>query len=279
MEGNQASVSKSMAKVGSDSVYGASMSWWMMLTAWISGSMAILYPIATHLISSPWSYFIYLGLIAWWVIFLVYLRTTTIQKHTWLRILFTIKLLTGKTIVLKYIMPLKFLQDIVPLLHVHPNGIIQFTYNYYGTIMHISSEKIDENELETYHQLVRLILDSLHDDITLTILSSSYIDHKNELKSQILDLSNMDDKSEPQKQHLNELYNEIEKDESYVIQWNIIVFVDFGKHKTLQDAEIRRQEFMPGFVDALLNTDAYATILQDQTDVALLYRKLVLVKQ
>jgi len=175
-------------------------------------------------------------------------------------------------------MPLKFLQDIVPLEKMHTNGIIEFTHNYYGTIMHVASDKVDEDGLKIYLQLVRKILDSLHDDITLTIISSSFIDHKNELKSQMLNLSNKKDKTEQQKQHLNELYNEINDDESFVINWNILVFIDFGKHDSIQDAEIRRQEFMPGFIDAMMKTDAYCTVIQDQNEAALLYRKLVMVR-
>jgi len=278
MGSNDASISKSMAKVEQNTHYGASVNWWILITTWLGGSLLALYPIAYGMIESPWSFIIYFGIVVWWIIFIVYFRNSSTTHKTKLKIIFSFKLLMGKTITLKYVVPLKFLQNIVPLVKTHSDGLIEFTYGWYGSVMHVTSDKIDEDSLNDYIQLVRQMLDSLHDDISLKIISSSYIDHKDELKSQILDLSNSENKTTPQKQHLNELYREINEDDSYVINWGILVFINLGKHKSLADAEIRRQEFIPGFIDALMKTEAYATILTDQNDIAMLYRKQVLVR-
>jgi len=278
MQGKSASVSKSMSKVESNTHCGASTQWWRLFTVWLLVSLALLYPVATRGIVPPFTFGIYFLLFLWWVIFLLYFRDTPTQIHTYLHIKFMYRALTGKTVIMKYVVPLRFLEYIVPLKKVHEHGVIEFIYNSYGIIMNVASTRIDDDSLTTHLGLVRKVLDSLHDDITLTVISSSFIDYKNDLEKRMLKLSNQDDKSAPQREHLSELYRELEQDESYVIDWTVVIFVDLGKHSSLADAEIRRQEFLPGLIDALMNAGAYCVPVEDQNDIALLYRKLVMVR-
>jgi len=278
MQGKTASVSKSMSKVESKTHYGASTQWWMLLTIWLAVSLALLYPVASRGIVPPFTFVIYFLLFMWWVIFLLYFRDTPTQIHTYLHVKFLYRAMTGRTVTMKYVAPLRFLEDIVPLLKVHAHGVIEFKYNHYGIIMRVASNRIDDDSLNLHLSLIRKVLDSLHDDITLTVISSSFIDHKKDLQTRMLALSNHEDKTTPQKEHLNELYRELEQDKSYVIDWSVSIFVDLGRHDTPIDAEIRRQEFMPGLIDALMKAGAYCVPLEDQNDIALMYRKMILVR-
>ena len=267
-----------MSKVENKTHYGASTQWWMLLTAWLSGSLILLYPVATRVIESPYTFGIYFILFFWWVIFLIFFRDTPTQVHTWLHIKFLYRAMTGKTMTMKYVAPLRFIEKIVPLKSVHEHGVIEFLYQHYGIIMRVASSRIDDDSLGVHLALIRKVLDSLHDDITLTVISSSYIDHKKDLQTRMLELSNQADKTTPQKDHLNELYRELEQDKSYVIDWTVSIFVDLGKHNTPIDAEIRRQEFLPGLLDALMKAGAYCVPVEDKNDIALLYRKMVMVR-
>ena len=278
MQGKTASVSKSMSKVENKTHYGASTQWWMLLTFWLSVSMGLLYPVATRSIVPPFTFIIYFVLFLWWVIFLLYFRDTPTQIHTYLHVKFLFRALTGKTITMKYVAPLRFLENIVPLLKVHAHGVIEFKYNHYGIIMRVDSSRIDDDSLNLHLALIRKVLDSLHDDITLTVISSSFIDHKKDLQTRMLALSNHADKTIPQKEHLNELYRELEQDDSYVIEWSVSIFVDLGRHNTPMDAEIRRQEFLPGLIDALMKAGAYCVPVEEQNDIALMYRKMIMVR-
>ena len=278
MEGIPASVSKSMGRVQEKTHLGASGQWWTIFISWITVSMGLIYPVASRTIVPPYTFIIYFGLILFWGIFVLYFRDTPTQKHTYLHLKFLYRSFTWKTVTMKYVAPLRFLEDIVPLLNVYDHGIIGFKHDYYGTIMRVSSSRIDDDSLSKHLALIRKVLDSLHDDITLTVLSSSFIDHKKDLQSRILELSNQKGKSAPQREHLNELYRELEQDDSYVINWNVSIFVDLGRHDTPEDAEIRRQEFMPGFIDALMKAGAYCVPIEDENDIAKVYRNMVMVR-
>lgn len=273
----QASVSKSMNRVESKTTMGASAQWWYVLTLWLVVSLALVYPVANRSIVYPYIFIIIFIIIFWWIIFLIYFRNTPTQNHTVLHIKYLYRVHTGKTLIMKYVVPVRTIEDIIPIREVFDHGIIKFKYGHWGMILREVSNQIDNDDLVFHLDVIKSVLDSMPDDIIIKIISSSYVDFENNLELSLLDLSNDTSKTEQQREHLYELYQEILKDESDKIDWRSIIFIDLGKHSDFESAEIKMQEFLPGFIDGLSRADAYCVPVVDENDITLLYRKLAMV--
>lgn len=248
------------------------------MSAWLVGSLIILRPIAYRTITPPYSYIIYFILIAWWIIFLVYFRDSHKQARTWLHIKFLYRVYTGKSVTTKYTALLMTLEKIIPAKKVHPNGIIQFKYGHWGLLMTVLSNNIDNENLPFHLGLITKILDSLHDDIIIKIISSSYVDYSNEMEMELLHLSNDISKTKQQREHLYFMYEDLKNKQDENIGWHTVIFVDLGKHKSVEGAELKRQEFLPGFIDGLKNADTFCIPVLDESDITDLYKKLIMVR-
>lgn len=274
----QTSVSKSMNRIETKTKMGASWQWWGFMSAWLVGSLIILRPIAYRTITPPHSFIIYFILIAWWIIFIVYFRDSQKQVRTWLHVKFLYRVYTGKSVTTKYTALLRTLENIIPTKKVHNNGIIQFKYGHWGLIMTVLSNHIDNEDLPFHLGLITKVLDSLHENVIVKIISSSYVDYSNELELELLHLSNDKSKTKPQREHLYFMYEELKKKQDENIGWHTVIFVDFGKHKTVESAELKRQEFLPGLIDGLKSTGAYCIPVIDESDITDLYKKLIMVR-
>lgn len=267
-----------MSKVESKTRMGASVQWWYVLSAWLIGSLALIYPIATRSIVYPYIFIIFFILIVWWVVFLIYFRNTQVQNHTWLHIQFLYRAYTGKTMIMKYVVPLRTLENIIPIKEVYSHGIIKFKFGHWGMILREVSNRIDSDDLKFHLDLIKNVLDSMPDDIIIKVISSSYVDFENNLESTLLDLSNDKSKTPQQREHLYGLYQELKQDKSEKIDWRTVIFIDFGKHPDFESVEIKMQEFLPGFIDGLARADAYCVPVVDESEITLLYRKLSMVR-
>lgn len=266
-----------MNKVESKTHMGASAQWWYVLTFWFSVSLALVYPIANRSIVYPQIFIILFILIFWWIIFLIYFRNTPKQDHTVLHIKYLYRAYTGGTLIMKYVVPVRTIENIIPIREVFDHGIIKYKYGHWGMILREVSNQIDNEDLIFHLDVIKSILDSMPDDISIKVISSSYVDLDNNLELSLLDLSNDKSKTEQQREHLYELYQEIVNDESDKIDWRSIIFINFGKHSDFESAEIKMQEFLPGFIDGLKMAEAYCVPVEDENDITLLYRKLAMV--
>lgn len=273
----QASVSKSMSKVESKTHMGASSQWWYVLTFWLFISLILVYPVANRSIVYPYIFIILFILLIWWIIFLVYLRNTPVQNHTSLHIKYLYRAYTGKTLIMKYVVPVRTIENIIPIKEVFEHGIIKFKFGHWGMILREVSNQIDTDDLLYHLDVIKSVLDSMPDDIAIKVISSSFVDFENNLELTLFDLSNDKTKTDPQREHLYELYQEILKDETDKIDWRSIIFIDLGKHLDFESAEIKMQEFLPGFIDGLVRAEAYCVPVTDENDITFLYRKLAMV--
>ena len=273
----QASVSKSMSKVESKTHMGASSQWWYVLTFWLFISLILVYPVANRSIVYPYIFIILFILLIWWIIFLVYFRNTPTQNHTSLHIKYLYRAYTGKTLIMKYVVPVRTIENIIPIREVFDHGIIKFKYGHWGMILREVSNQIDNDDLMFHLDIIKSVLDSMPDDIVIKVISSSYVDFENNLELTLFDLSNDKTKTDQQREHLYELYQEILKDETDKIDWRSIIFIDLGKHPDFESAEIKMQEFLPGFIDGLVRAEAYCVPVTDENDITFLYRKLAMV--
>jgi len=274
----QASVSKSMSKVESKTHMGASVQWWFVLSAWLIISLGLLYPIANRSIVYPYIFIIIFILIVWWILFIIYFRNTPVQNHTWLHIQFLYRAYTGKTEIMKYVVPLRTLENIIPIKEAYSHGIIKFKFGQWGIILREVSNRIDNEDLQFHLGLIKNVLDSMPDDIIVKVISSSHVNFENNLESTLLNLSNDKSKTSQQREHLYGLYQELKQDQSDKIDWRTVIFIDLGKHPDFESAEIKMQEFLPGFIDGLARADAYCVPVIDESEITLLYRKLSMVR-
>ena len=273
----QASVSKSMSKVESKTHMGASSQWWYVLTFWLFISLILVYPVANRSIVYPYIFIILFILLIWWIIFLVYFRNTPTQNHTSLHIKYLYRAYTGKTLIMKYVVPVRTIENIIPIKEVFEHGIIKFKFGHWGMILREVSNQIDTDDLIYHLDVIKSVLDSMPDDIAIKVISSSFVDFENNIELTLFDLSKDKTKTDQQREHLYELYQEILKDETDKIDWRSIIFIDLGKHPDFESAEIKMQEFLPGFIDGLVRAEAYCVPVTDENDITFLYRKLAMV--
>ncbi len=207
------------------------------------------------------------------LIYFVYLRTDEILERTTLTYKYLLRSLRGEAVIAKYVIPVRFLEQIVPIRNFHKNGLIEFVDNRYGILLKIDPERISDDDLEGHIHKVKDAVDSLHGELVMKTFACSRSTTVKPLEKHLINTGNSGNKTQQQKEHLYELYNEIHANNAPVIEWLFYIFIGLGRHQTFDDAEISRQAHYPGLHDRLIKAGMHVLPITDRNEMAVAFRQ------
>lgn len=224
---------------------------------------------------APWPIriFIYAFIIAYTIFFFKFLKNDETLERTILMWKYFIRSINGQTIVPKYTCTVPFLQQVVPIVAVHKNGVIEFTGKRWGVLFRIDPSRISDDDLDTHLMKVTDIVDSLFSDLVLKTFVCSRSDMAKPIEQHLINSINNPAKSQEQKAHLHSIYQELRGNTRPLIEWQFYVFASIGLHPDINDAERARQAHIPGLENRMRVAGMHVVQMTDPDDIAISYRQ------
>ena len=266
------SVSKSYSRMKQAKYKGISLKTWTVVGIWIIVSLVIIYPLTlfdTTLVTKA----IAISMtIVWWIVYFKFGRNNRVIERTIVHFKFVMRAMRGETDIAKFVQDNTFLEKFLPIKKVHEDGFIQYLDGTWGVMLKIRATRISGDMLLAHLEGIRHLLDGLYDLIYVTVISTTVLDHVNLLTDKILDKSKATS-SVPQKEHLVDLHNMIDQNNTNYKGHEICIIVNLGPHSTLDDANIAREGFVPGYIDALKAASCQGHIITSDQEIYQEYRK------
>lgn len=246
---------------------------WIWITVLSIGFIVIMLMLSNFV---PWRAkpVIWALVIAYIVFFFKFLKSDETLDRSILMWNYFMRSMRGQTIIAKYKCSVPFLQQIVPIVAVHPQGIIEFVGGRFGVLMKIDPSRISDDDLDTHIMKVKDVVDSLYSDIILKTYVCSRSDRAKPMEQQLVKKMNDPNLTQEQKQHLYSLYEESRKNTKPVVEWQFYCFISIGHHENIENAERARQAHIPGLENRMRAAEMHIVPLVDSDDIALAYRQM-----
>ncbi len=270
MSNGYIAIPKTMRKF-SEEKFGISHQRIAIIISWVFASILLLFLAGRSGMAGK---VIFIGLLlSMWAFYVALLRNSEILDRTVLTYKYFIRKMNGQAAILKYTAPVSFLQQIVPIVGLHKNGLIEFVEKRYGLLLRIDPKRVSDDELDGHISKVKDIVDSLHGDMVMKTFVVSRSSMVKPLEKNLIDSINTGDKTQQQKEHLYSLYHEVHENTTPVIEWQFFIFLGLGQHLSIEDAEIARQAHLPGFEDRLYRAGMHAIPVTNELDLAVCFRQ------
>lgn len=266
------SVSKSYSRMKQAKYKGISLKTWTVGGIWVIISLIIVYPFTlfeTAFITKVVAVSI---TVVWWGFYFKFGRNNRVIERTTVHFKFVMRAMRGETDIAKFVQDNTFLEKFLPIKQVHEDGFIQYLDGTWGVMLMIRATRISGDMLLAHLEGIKHLHDGLYDLIYVTVVSTTVLDHVNLLSDSILNKSK-DASSVPQKEHLVDLHNMIENNNTEYKGHEICIILNLGPHLTFDDANIAREGFVPGYVDALKAASCRGHVITSDQKIYQEYRK------
>lgn len=265
------SVSKSYSRMKQTKYKGVNLKTWTVFGVWVIISLIILYPFTMFETSKTTKLFMCAVLVLFWAGYMIYGRNSSVIERSIIHFKFIFRSFKGETDIAKYVQDNRFLEKFLPIKKVHSDGFIEYLNGTWGVMLKIRATRIPGDELFFHLEGIRHLHDGLYDKIYVTIISSTVLKHDNQLIDELVSLSK-NTHSVPKKEHLVDLHKMIvETNQSYKGH-EISIVINLGPHSTIESANIARDGFVPGHLDALTQCNCTGHRVTSSDDVYKEYR-------
>jgi len=266
------SVSKSYSRMKQTKYKGINLKTLTSFGVWCIVSIVILYPLSLFNTSTTTKLFFFAIIIVWWAGYVKYGRNSSVIERSIIHFKFVRRSIRGETEIAKFVQNTQFLDRFLPIAQVWDDGYIQYLNGTWGVMINVSGTRISGDLLLGHLEGVKHLLDSLYDQIYVTIISTTVLKHENLLKDDLL-LKSKEAKSVPKKEHLVDLHNMVESDNPNYKGHEICIIVNLGPHESYDYAKIAREGFVPGYLDALHYANCTGHLITSRQQVYSEYRK------
>lgn len=265
------SVSKSYSRMKQTKYKGINLKTWTSFGVWVILSMIFVYPFTFFMIGYIGKAIVVAVLIVFWIGFFKYGRNSQVIDRSIIHFKFVKRSLNGETDLAKFVQDNKFFEKFLPIKQVHDDGLIQYLNGTWGVMLIIQATRISNDNLFFHLEGIRHLHDGLYNQIYVTIISSTVLKHENQLIDSLINKSKETD-SIPEKEHLVDLHNMIlDKNSSYRGQ-EITLIINLGPHESHEYADIAREGFVPGYLNALNQANCTGRVVRSKKDIYLEYR-------
>jgi hypothetical protein len=212
-------------------------------------------------------------IIAFIVVFFKFIKNDETLDRSVLMYNYFMRSMRGQTVVAKYTCTVPFLQQVVPLVAVHANGIIEFTGKRWGILMRIDPQRVSDDDLDSHIAKVKDVIESLFGDLILKTFVCSRTNNAKPIEQDLIKKMNDKDKTNQQRQHLYSIYQDIRGNIRPLIEWRFFVFASIGIHEDLESADRVRQTHIPGLENKMRVAGMHVIPLTDPNEVSISYRQ------
>jgi hypothetical protein len=210
--------------------------------------------------------FIIALIVVLWVIYAIYFRTTEHYHETMLKIRFIIDEYLGKHQICKFAIPLEELQTWIPIVNVLSKGLIQFTQKKYGLLINVGWGNVTDEEMERHLIQIQSIINRLSGDMMIKFIASSRFGTPSPLLKKLEKKMNNPKINKADFNILLSQYIRIKKGK-VTPDWDFKVFLGLGTCESIEAAQEKMIEELPGILDVLPN----AEVITDRNEIAKQY--------
>lgn len=265
------SVSKSYARMKQAKYKGISLKIWLVFGLWVIGSLVILNPLSKYDLNVYSKMFVLAVFVVWWLAYFKFARDNRVIERSIVHIKFLRRAFRGETELAKFVHDTSFLERFTPIKQIHDDGFIQYLNGTWGVMLKIRATRVPGDALFFHLEGIRHLHDGLYGRFYITIISTTVLNHENLLVDKLLEKSKVT-KSVPQKEHLVDMHNMVEKNNSNYRGHEICMVVNVGPHTTLEYAQIARDSFVPGYIDALEKANCTGHVILSKSQIYQEYR-------
>jgi hypothetical protein len=201
-----------------------------------------------------------------WAVYLIYFRTSELYYETMLKVRFILDEYMGKHQICKFDMPLEELQTYIPIINVLQNGVIQFTQKRYGILINIGWQNITDEEMERHLINIQSIINRLSGDMMIKFIASSRFGTPSPLLKKLERKMNDPQTAKADFNLLLSQYDRI-KNGKVTPDWDFKVFLGLGTCESIDAAQEKLMEELPGIMDVLPN----AEVIMNRNEIAKQY--------
>jgi len=269
-----ATVPRKLSKLKEKAFATVSYLWCAVAFVWVLVSFIIVIPVLLFSLGLIGNCIIVGILLFWWSVGFIWFRDTHKMDATLLFLNFTSRAIREKNIIAKYKLPVELLKEIIPIEAVHDHGLIQFTENRYGVLLRIDAPRVSDNNLAAHNTKMENLVNSLYGDQMVKTYTACKNHKDNGLRDSLITRMN-EDISQRSKEHLNSIYQHIEKTNTTTNIWITWMLVMMGLFDSVDAAELRRQVYVPGLIRGhLQKADIRCTVVEGN-DVVREYRQMI----
>ncbi len=267
---NTTSVPKSMTRI-KEEIQG--MPFWYVI---ISVGCLVLAIILLGVIFYSGFYIQILGMVLLFIllaVYFVYLRTPKRMERSELMMKYFMRSLKGETLIAKFALPAGFLEQFVPVIAFHKDGIIEFMQNKFGLLLLIEPSRVADDDIDTHIAKTRSLLDSLYGKLLVKMFVCSVPDKTKPLTKNVVNIINTQERTKEQRAHLDSIVTHSQNNQNTVVQWKFYIFLSLGDHPSLKKAEIAKKQYYAGFEAKLQKLGVLVMPLKDPYALADAYRQ------
>jgi len=213
-------------------------------------------------------------IIGWIYTWIKYFSTKEKTDKHLLALGFRFKDLKGQHVINKFDVPVSFLQKLVPIVAIHPGGIIEFTDKKWGILMETFPVRISDEERKEHEKRIEKVVNGIPANTHFKTIACSRLEPRKPLMQYLLDITSKSTGKKATDQHLVSLYNKVAGDNTPVISWKYYAFQSLGEQPSLEAAKIQYGAVIPGLLKNMKGAKLQPSIYEDPNEIAYAYRTL-----
>ncbi len=199
----------------------------------------------------------------------------------------------GDTNIYLFRIPLKKLQKHIPIKTVHERGLIEYQSSHkilskskiafqksrFGVLFRYDPPAPHKNNEERFHAAIERIINSLGSELEVSFHFYDMIDKTNDLADQILKSINAPGNTLEQKQHLQNMYEDVTASTVPRVSSAYLLSIKFGEFKSVKHAMKAYNSIIPGILKTLQEQDIYTMRLIDEYEIAVELRTFAMMEE
>lgn len=250
--------------------------WSWIIPVGIAGILCVFLPVLFAVLIQALVIRILLVGFAIFSVFMIYtkMRSPARLNLTYKWLLYHVRVQKGEHIIPKHSVPMQFLKGLVPIEDILSSGLIQFTGGRYGILYRVFVPRRAGDELDAFIELVtKNIVNRIHDGQLLKVFETQRYTHEVTIKNQVLKAMNDTSKTREQQEHLESIYNLINKNGDTPTERYIYLFVALGRFDTVEEAHAERENIVNSLNDGLVIAGIRYQELRGSDEIGKAYRR------
>lgn len=216
---------------------------------------------------------IYLSVILVFVAVLLFTSrdVQTLDKNIFMAKLF-FRILRKKDRVIKYVEPLDDLKEFFDLQSVEESGTIRYEDDTSGVLISYIPPRPAEHDLDTHSNKIKQLLGVMYEGYSFHFFANSVTNYANPLLETTKTELKKPNQPKEVMTHLMSLYEEAINQKRHVND-EFVLLVVLPKTDTINEAEQKRNAFIPSVLTAMTRANIHTRAIEDRTEVIKLLRR------
>jgi len=179
----------------------------------------------------------------------------------------------GKHVIHKLTSKDNDLRSVYPLKKIHNGGLIQFIGKEYSVLLKLNPKRTADEDREDHQKKMTGLVDGLGTGRHFKIIACSKVNPRKEIIDHIMTVANKTGSKE-RAEHLNGILLKLMGDQSQIMMYRHYAFLGFGKHDSLESAEIAKGAVLEGLLLNMKRANLKPQLMENVREIRNAYREM-----